>query len=81
MNPWIKKNKLFDIGLSGGDGYQLLFTAPKKNRDKINLVSKMPSIKLVRIGSIKKDRNLDIIDHKGMLYKLKKKGYDHFETK
>ena len=80
MNPWIKKNKLFDIGLSGGDGYQLLFTAPKKNRDKINLVSKMPSIKLVRIGSIKKDRNLDIIDHKGMLYKLKKKGYDHFET-
>ena len=81
MNPWIKKNKLFDIGLSGGDDYQLLFTAPKKNRDKIILVSKMPSIKLARIGSIKEDRGLNIIDHKGMLYKLKKRGYDHFETK
>ena len=81
MNPWIKKNKLIDIGLSGGDDYQLLFTAPKKNRYKINLVSKMPSIKLTRIGSIMKDKRLKIIDHKGMLYKLKKKGYDHFETK
>ena len=81
MSAWIKKNKLFDIGLSGGDDYQLLFTAPKKNRNKINLVSKMPSIKLVRIGSIQKDKSLNIIDHKGMLYKLKKGGYDHFETK
>ena len=76
-----KKNKLIDIGLSGGDDYQLLFTAPKKNRNKINLVSKMPFIKLTRIGSIMKDKRLKIIDHKGMLYKLKKKGYDHFETK
>jgi len=81
MNPWLKKNKLIDIGLSGGDDYQLLFTAPKKNRNKINLVSKMPSIKLTRIGSIKKSKILNISDHKGMLYKLKKKGYDHFETK
>jgi len=81
MSTWIKKNKLFDIGLSGGDDYQLLFTAPKKNRNKINLVSKMPSIKLVRIGSIQKGKSLNIIDHKGMQYKLKKWGYDHFETK
>jgi thiamine-monophosphate kinase len=81
VTPWLKKNKLIDIGLSGGDDYQLLFTAPKKNRNKINLVSKMPSIKLKRIGSIKKGKILNISDHKGMLYKLKKKGYDHFETK
>ena len=81
MNPWLKKNKLIDIGLSGGVDYQLLFTSPKKNRDKINLLSKVPSIKLTKIGSIKKDKRLNIIDHKGMLYKLKKKGYDHFETK
>ena len=81
VTPWLKKNKLIDIGLSGGDDYQLLFTAPKKNRNKINLVSKMPSIKLTRIGSIKKGKSLNITDHKGMPYKLKKKGYDHFETK
>jgi len=81
LTPWIKKNKLFDIGLSGGDDYQLLFTAPRINRNKINLVSKMPTIKLTRIGSIKKDKRLNIIDHKGKLYKQKKRGYVHFETK
>jgi len=81
MNPWIKKNKLFDIGLSGGDDYQLLFTAPKKNRNKITLVSKRPSVKLARIGSIKKDKGLNITDHKGGLYKPKQRGYEHFETK
>ena len=81
MNPWIKKNQLFDIGLSGGDDYQLLFTAPKKNRNKITLVSKRPSVKLARIGSIKKDKGLNITDHKGGLYKPKQRGYEHFETK
>ena len=81
VTPWLKKNKLIDIGLSGGDDYQLLFTAPKKNRNKINLVSKMPSIKITRIGSIKKGKSLNISDHKGKLYSLKKKGYDHFGTK
>ena len=81
MNPWLKKNKLIDIGLSGGDDYQLLFTAPKKNRNKINLLNNMPSIKLTRIGSIKEDKRLNIIDHKDMSYKIKKRGYDHFETK
>ena len=81
MNSWIKKNELFDICLSGGDDYQLLFTAPKKNRNKINLLNKISSIKLSRIGSIKKDKHLNIIDHKGMLYKVKKRGYDHFGTK
>ena len=81
INPWIKKNNLVDIGLSGGDDYQLIFTVPKKNRNKVNLVSKIPSIKLTRIGSITKDKRLHIIDLKGKLYKPKKRGYDHFETK
>ena len=81
MNSWIKKNTLFDICLSGGDDYQLLFTAPKKNRNKVNLMSKLPLIKLTRIGVIKKDKCLNILDANGSRYKIKKRGYDHFETK
>ena len=81
MNSWLTKNKLFDVGLSGGDDYQLLFTAPKKNQNKINLMNKISSIKITRIGSIKKNKHLNIIDHKGMPYKIKKRGYDHFEAK
>ena len=35
MDPWMKKNKLFDMALSGGDDYQLIFTAPKKTVIKL----------------------------------------------
>ena len=50
----MKKNKLFDMALSGGDDYQLIFTAPRRNRNKINMISKLPSVKLAKIGVIKK---------------------------
>ena len=81
MDPWMKKNKLFDMALSGGDDYQIIFTAPKRNRNKINVISKLPSVKLAKIGVIKKEKHLNIINDKGSQYKIKKKGYDHFETK
>ena len=81
INPWIKKNQLFDLALSGGDDYQLLFTAPERNRDKILFLNKTPSIKLTRIGKINKEKNLKIIDQNGKLYKTNKKGFDHFGTK
>ena len=81
INPWIKKNQLFDLALSGGDDYQLLFTAPERNRDKIHFLNKTPSIKLTRIGKINKEKNLKIIDQNGKLYKTNKKGFDHFGTK
>ena len=80
IHPWIRKNKLFDIALCGGDDYQLIFTAPQKNRNKINILNKVPSLKLTRIGSINKNKNLNIINNKGMLYKINKRGFNHFET-
>ncbi len=80
INPWIKNNKLFDMGLTGGDDYQLLFTAPKKNRSKICLVNKKSSIQLTRVGEINDKRSLRIIDDNGKLYKTNTNGFDHFET-
>ena len=78
---WLKKNKLFDTILCGGDDYQLLFTAPKKNRNKINSIKKISSIKLTRIGTIKKNKGFNIINYDGEFYKIKKGGFNHFETK
>ncbi len=80
MNLWIKKNGYYDYGLTGGDDYQLILTAPKKNRLKINKLNALPSIKLTRIGVIKKGRKLNIIDSNGKLYNLKIKGFVHFES-
>ena len=33
-----------------------------------------------KIGSINKNKHLNIIDNKGMLYKINKRGFNHFET-
>ena len=81
INPWIKQNKLFDMALTGGDDYQLLFTSPKKNRSKICLINKKSPIKLTRVGEINDRRYLKVINDNGMVYKVKKNGFDHFETK
>tara|TARA_B110000238_G_C16098093_1_gene427012 strand:- start:225 stop:1172 length:948 start_codon:yes stop_codon:yes gene_type:complete len=80
INPWIKNNKLFDMVLTGGDDYQLLFTAPKKNRNKVCLINKESSIQLTRVGEINDKRSLRIINDDGKLYKTNKNGFDHFET-
>ena len=80
INPWIRKNKFIEIALNGGDDYQLLFTAPQKNRNKINLLNKNSSLKITKIGSIKKDKGLNIIDNEGGFYKIKKGGFNHFGT-
>ena len=80
MNLWIKKNGYYDYGLNGGDDYQLILTASKKNRLKINKLNALPSIKLTRIGVIKKGRKLNIIDSNGKPYNLKIKGFVHFES-
>ena len=80
MNLWIKKNGYYDFGLNGGDDYQLILTAPKKNRIKINKLNALPSIKLSRIGAIKKGSKLNIIDSDGKPYKMKIKGFVHFAS-
>ena len=80
MNLWIKKNGYYDYGLNGGDDYQLILTASKKNRLKINKLNALPSIKLSRIGVIKKGSKLNIIDSDGKPYNLKIKGFVHFAS-
>ncbi|MGE4597054.1 MAG: thiamine-phosphate kinase [Methylophilaceae bacterium] len=81
INSWIKKNQYYDISLHGGDDYQLLFTSPQKNRDKILKMNKPKSTKLTKIGTITKNKSLNIIDQTGRPYITKKKGFEHFESK
>ena len=76
----IKKNGYYDYGLNGGDDYQLILTASKKNRLKINKLNALPSIKLTRIGVIKKGSKLNIVNLDGKPYKLTIKGFVHFAS-
>ena len=63
--------------LSGGDDYELLFTAPAAVRRNIEFLSKKLRIRLARIGSITKGRKLVIQDQAGNSIRVRG-GFDHF---
>jgi len=65
--------------LSGGDDYELLFTAAQEVREKIELLGLELNLRLSRIGSIEKEKKLTILD-RGNRPMAHQGGYDHFAT-
>ena len=66
--------------LAGGDDYELCFTAPKEQRNKIDLISHETGIPLTHIGKISAGNGLVVFDSIGKPITLETTGYDHFCT-
>lgn len=64
--------------LSGGDDYELCFTAPETERKKIHTLSKELATPLTCIGKILQGEGLSIVNSTGTVIEHTKKGYDHF---
>lgn len=64
--------------LSGGDDYELVFTAPKSQRDVIDALSVSLALPLSRIGEIKSGSGVNITDVAGQPVLLNSFGFDHF---
>lgn len=64
--------------LSGGDDYELLFTAPKAARERILAAGEASNTPVARIGKIVEGTHLQILDHAGNEIHLNKTGFDHF---
>lgn len=62
--------------LYGGGDYELLFTAPKKNRDSISKLSSDYAVKVSKIGEIK-NGTFEILKH-GKMYHQNEKSFEHF---
>jgi len=79
MASVLRKSPL-DLASRSGEEYELLFTIPKTQKEKLQLLKrKTPGLKITLIGEIKeKKEGLKILDSKGKLKKLKKSGYSHF---
>jgi thiamine-monophosphate kinase len=69
----------FPFALSGGEDYELLFTAPSEMRKRIASLARSLKIPITRIGEIlpKKD-GLRIIKRDGKDYSPPRLGFDHF---
>lgn len=78
----LKNNKItiFDL-LSGGEDYELIFTANKKNKEKILQLAKNLKINLTCVGNFKKTLdnkcNINLLDDKNNHIEIKKLGYEH----
>jgi thiamine-monophosphate kinase len=64
--------------LSGGDDYELCFTASAAKRSEIEAVAAKLQLPLTRIGSINAGQGCTVRAADGSVMKIKESGYDHF---
>ena len=63
--------------LSGGDDYELIFTTRAGAAAKVNAIARALRLRLTRVGSIGRRRDLRILDAQGARMKVAR-GFDHF---
>lgn len=67
-----------DCVLAGGDDYELCFTAPPANRDRVLTAAKDAGVSVTRIGHITTEAGLTVIGADGHPLIIEHTGYDHF---
>ena len=74
----LDKDLAIDLALTGGDDYELCFTAPS-NLSQSDLEKKITTSKFFKVGRINQlDSKLNLIGDDKKIYKLKSVGYQHF---
>ncbi len=77
-SPMYSKNPVH-MALSGGEDYELLFTAPPEKRGKISSLSRSLKIPITCVGKIlPKAKTLTIVREDGKTYVPSRFGFDHF---
>lgn len=69
----------FRYALNGGEDYELLFCARRRDRGRIKKLQKLIEIPISRIGScVSAKTGITVLDSLGRLVSLPSKGYNHF---
>lgn len=64
--------------LSGGDDYELVFTAPAARADAVRHAASTCNVQVTRVGSIEADAGLRVIDQNGHPLESCATSFDHF---
>lgn len=68
-------------GLAGGDDYELCFTAPASNRERIDAISSRVALPLTRIGTMHEgEARVQVRDERGQILNVLTAGFDHFSS-
>jgi thiamine-monophosphate kinase len=71
--------EVWNLALTGGEDYELLFTVKKDRIGELVNISKKYNMKISHIGEIKKDKkDIKFLVKDGRVYNPKGYGYDHF---
>ncbi|GBQ84162.1 thiamine-phosphate kinase [Asaia krungthepensis] len=68
----------FETCLTGGDDYELLFTAPEEHSTAIMSASREAGIAVTRIGRVTAGQGVVVLDAKGQEMRLSRTGWQHF---
>jgi thiamine-monophosphate kinase len=77
-NPPLARDQRLALVLSGGDDYELLFTAPVSARDAVQMASEQAATPVTRIGSVETVPGLRLIDARGQALPNRYASFDHF---
>lgn len=69
----------FELALSGGEDYELLFTAPREKRDNIKHISNTLNIEVAEIGYVTSNLPVRVMDSGGREIERHKRGFIHFK--
>jgi thiamine-monophosphate kinase len=78
VEPTVKtafSEKALELALSGGEDYELLFTASAEIVDKVKKAASGP---VTAIGEITAGEGVTLVDKEGNPFELKKAGWEHF---
>ncbi|MBI2485951.1 MAG: thiamine-phosphate kinase [Deltaproteobacteria bacterium] len=68
----------YELALSGGEDYELLFTSPKEKTREVEEISDLLSIKITEIGYVTSKLPVRVLDSDGREIKTHKRGFIHF---
>lgn len=70
--------ELWEHIITGGDDYELLFTAPASAEKTIAALSQEVHVPITKIGHLTKGTNVSVLNAQGSQLALKRTGYRHF---
>jgi thiamine-monophosphate kinase len=70
-------SSLLETILSGGDDYELLFTAPPHFAEDIKQIANNTHVNITKIGQVTQGQGVELLDENNNLLKLAQKGYLH----
>lgn len=74
----LESTRAVEYALTGGDEYELCFTAPPGSRDTISELTDRNSVRISRIGTVTVDKKISAKINGETFILPQKKGYEHF---